>query len=71
MHYGYAQVAGDKVTLLAQMAELSEDIDLERARDAEHRAKEKLDAVHHEEDNSLDKLEAKLRRAMTRQKAGH
>ena len=34
VHYGYVQVAGDRVTLLSQMVETSGEIDLERARES-------------------------------------
>ena len=72
VHYGYAQVQGDRVTLLSGMVELSDEIDLERARNAEQRAREKLReliAQQNEERNRLDKFEAKLRRSLVRQQA--
>lgn len=71
IHYGYAQVALDKVTLLSQMVELSDDIDRDRAHNAEKKAREKLGSASHKEQGSdtNDKLEAKLRRALARQMA--
>ncbi len=40
---GYMQVNEDKVIILAESAELSEEIDLERAKTAEERARKLLD----------------------------
>jgi len=73
VHYGYAQVQGSTVTVLAQMAEEAAVIDLNRARDAERRAREKLQelvAAQTEEDSRMDKYEAKLKRALVRLSLG-
>jgi F-type H+-transporting ATPase subunit epsilon len=40
--WGYAEVGPDKVTILADSAEKSEDIDVERAKEAMKRAEERL-----------------------------
>ena len=71
VHYGYAQVAADTVTLLSQMVELSGEIDLERAREAERKAREKLSAAASggEEKVESAKFEAKLKRSTVRQQA--
>ena len=72
VHYGYAQVQGSTVTVLSEMVELADDIDEERARNAEQRAREELRALiakQNEEKARLDKYEAKLRRALIRQQA--
>ena len=42
VHAGLAEVLPDKVTLLAEIAEWPEEIDLERARSAEDRARERI-----------------------------
>ena len=42
---GYAQVGPDKVTILAETAELAEEIDLERAKNAVSKAEEDLKAL--------------------------
>ena len=72
VHYGYGQVSADKVTLLAQVAELASEIDPERARRAEQNAREKLaraaSGEEEEEESSFSKFEAKLKRSMVRQK---
>lgn len=54
MHAGFAEILGDKVTLLAELAEWPEEIDLERAEAARERAEER---IHNRNDN-LD-LEAR------------
>ena len=40
---GFAEVSGNKVTVLAEVAERPEDIDAERARKAQERAKQRLE----------------------------
>ena len=42
MAWGFAEVLPDKVTVLAELAELPEDIDVERAREAKERAEKRL-----------------------------
>ncbi len=42
INWGYAEVGPDKVTILADSAERSDDIDIERAKEAMKRAEEKL-----------------------------
>ncbi len=41
--FGFAEVQPDRVTILAQIAESAEEIDVTRAKDAERRAKGRLD----------------------------
>lgn len=43
--FGFAEILPDRVTILAQVAERAEDIDLERAKEAERRARERLAAT--------------------------
>ncbi len=73
VHYGYVQVAADRVTLLSQMLEPAEEIDLERARQAEQKAREQLRsaAAGGKDENGIpfEKIESKLKRALVRQKA--
>ncbi len=73
VHYGYVQVAADRVTLLSHMVEPSEEIDLERARQAEQKAREQLRSGaaggKDENGNETGKIESKLKRALVRQKA--
>ena len=42
VNWGYAEVGPDKVTILADSAEKSEEIDVERAKEAMKRAEERL-----------------------------
>ncbi len=42
VNWGYAEVGPDKVTILADSAEKSEEIDVERAREAMKRSEERL-----------------------------
>jgi F-type H+-transporting ATPase subunit epsilon len=56
---GFAEVTGEKVTVLADSAELGKEIDIERARRAKERAERRLAA---------GRSEAALRRAMARMK---
>ena len=75
VHWGYAQVEKNRVTVLAELAESAEDIDVERARDAETRAKEELSQINlsaddwESEKRRQDKYELKLKRSLVRQQA--
>jgi F-type H+-transporting ATPase subunit epsilon len=40
--FGFAEILPDRVTILAQIAERAEDVDVNRARDAQRRAQERL-----------------------------
>jgi F-type H+-transporting ATPase subunit epsilon len=64
---GYAEIHRDKVTVLAEAAELAEEINEERARQSETQAKEKL--LGRDKDLDLDEATAALRRAGARMKA--
>ena len=69
VHYGYAQVHGNKVTVLSEMAELGQSIDGGRARSAEKKAREELDRLSKEGESSrMKKFQAKLERAIVRQR---
>jgi F-type H+-transporting ATPase subunit epsilon len=61
---GYMEITRDKVVVLAETAELPEEVDVERALAAQRRAKERLAAHSHDVD--LVRAQAALRRAMTR-----
>jgi len=63
VNWGYAEVGPDKVIILADSAERSEDIDVERARQAMKRAEERL-----KQGEKIDhaRATAALERAMTR-----
>ncbi|HMI54048.1 MAG TPA: F0F1 ATP synthase subunit epsilon [Candidatus Saccharimonadales bacterium] len=65
---GFAEVLPDKVTILAETAELAAEIDLERARKALVRAQERLASVSPEID--WDRATVALSRALVRVKLG-
>ncbi len=61
---GMARVAGDKVVILVDFAELASEIDAVRAQEARERAEALIRARR--DDRSVANAEAALRRAMTR-----
>ena len=64
VHAGFAEILGDKVTLLAELAEWPEEIDLERAEAARERAEER---IHNRNDNlDLKRAEFALHKALIR-----
>lgn len=63
VNWGYAEVGPGKVMVLADSAEKSEDIDVERARAAMKRAEERLKKA---EEIDFKRAEAALERAVTR-----
>ena len=73
VHWGYAQVDGNNVRVLAELAETADEIDLTRAQEAEKKAKELLqsgDPTESEwkDEESRQKIyENKLRRSFVRQ----
>jgi F-type H+-transporting ATPase subunit epsilon len=64
---GFAQVAENKVTILADMAEKAREIDLDRAQRARERAEKRLAAARAEEVDFV-RAEAALKRALLRLK---
>lgn len=65
IHAGFAEILGDQVTILAEIAEWPEEIDLNRAREAEDRARQRLS--DHQADLDVKRAELALKRALTRQ----
>ena len=64
---GFAEVTGQKVTIVAEAAEAGREIDIERARRALERAEKRL-AQARTDDVDWARAEAALRRAMVRMK---
>ncbi len=62
--WGFAEVLPDKVTILAEVAERAQDIDVERARKARQRAEQRLQAASTDVD--YGRALAALQRATTR-----
>ena len=75
VHWGYAQVESERVTILAELAESVSEIDIERAKLAESKARDIISKIDmsssdwESEKKRLDKYEFKLKRALVRQKA--
>jgi len=63
VNWGYAEVGAEKVMILADSAERSEDIDLDRAMAAKRRAEERL---KHAENVDFARAEAAIERAVMR-----
>ena len=73
VHWGYAQVDGKNVRVLVELVESAEEIDLERAKEAENKAKNNLSSSNkteniENEDNRQIKYENKLKRSIIRQR---
>ena len=73
IHWGYAQVDGNNVRVLAELAEAADEIDLPRAKEAEKKAKELLQSgappvsEWKEEESRQNIYENKLQRSVVRQ----
>jgi len=63
VHRGFVQVSGDEVTILSDVSEKAEDIDIDRARAAKAAAEEALAADHDDDDaaGALARAELRLR----------
>ena len=64
---GFADVTAGKVLILAEAAELPEEIDIDRARKARERAEARLAATR-QEDIDYTRAKSALQRALTRMK---
>ena len=73
VHWGYVQVEAGRVSVLVELAESADEIDVDRARSAETRARETLSGISvsgenwEAEQQRLTKYEAKFKRALVRQ----
>jgi ATP synthase, F1 epsilon subunit (delta in mitochondria) len=65
---GFAEVADNKITILAQAAELAENIDVERAEKAKARAEERLQNAKHQDGIDIVRAENAMKRAIMRLK---
>ena len=64
LHSGVVEILPDKVTILAEVIEWPEEIDLHRAEAAMERAKERI--AHRTSDTDIARAETALMRAMAR-----
>lgn len=67
VHGGFIEVRPDEVTILAEAAELPEEIDIERARKAKERAEERLRQAQQDKIDFV-RAENALKRALNRLK---
>tara|TARA_Y100001970_G_C14232255_1_gene859405 strand:- start:1940 stop:2365 length:426 start_codon:yes stop_codon:yes gene_type:complete len=73
VHSGYAQVDGKSLRVLVELAELKDEIDLERAKSAEKKANIQLNSPQKNNEMNDDektrlKYELKLKRSLVRQR---
>ncbi|CAH8767455.1 F0F1 ATP synthase subunit epsilon [Paenibacillus dendritiformis] len=68
VHGGFVEVRRDKVVVLAESAELPEEIDIERAKAAKARAEQRLAMAQRSKQDHVDfrRAELSLQRAVTR-----
>jgi len=64
IHGGFAEILKDRVTILAEIAEWPDEIDLRRAEEAKIRAERRINTEG--EGIDMDRAEASLRRALAR-----
>jgi F-type H+-transporting ATPase subunit epsilon len=64
VHAGFAEILGDRVTLLAELAEWPDEIDVARAQAAKERAEQRL--ASHTEEIDVKRAEYALRKALIR-----
>ena len=64
--FGFAEVLPDRVTVLAQIAELAQDIDIARAESAKQRAEERVSKVSPQPDMDFERARIALLKALTR-----
>ncbi len=64
VHAGFAEILENKVTIMAEVAEWPEEIDLNRAEEARIRAERRLNEEG--EGVNIDRAEAALRRSLAR-----
>ena len=64
VHAGFAEILGDKVTLLAELAEWPDEIDEKRAEAAKERAEQRL--ASHSGDVDVKRAEFALKKALIR-----
>ncbi|MBR4026130.1 MAG: F0F1 ATP synthase subunit epsilon [Lachnospiraceae bacterium] len=64
VHAGFAEILNDKITILAEVAEWPNEIDVARAEAAKVRAEQRI--ANRTDDLDIKRAELALRRAMTR-----
>ena len=69
IHSGFAEILGDKVTFLAELAEWPDEIDIDRAQAAKERAEQRLS--NHTAEIDEKRAEFALRKALIRIDVAH
>ena len=64
LHTGFMEILGDRITILAEIAEWPDEIDVARAEAAKERAEKRL--ASHQEEVDVKRAEYALRRALVR-----
>ena len=64
VHSGFAEILGDKITFLAEVAEWPNEIDVKRAEEARNRAEQRI--TDHTTETDIKRAEFALRKALTR-----
>lgn len=64
VHAGFVEILSDRITVMAEVAEWPEEIDINRAKDAELRAERRLQA--HDPKIDTSRAEVALKRALAR-----
>ncbi|MFQ6842388.1 MAG: ATP synthase F1 subunit epsilon [Lachnospiraceae bacterium] len=65
IHAGFVEILPDKISMMAEVAEWPDEIDLNRAKEAELRAERRLQA--HDPNINMSRAELALKRALVRQ----
>ena len=65
IHAGFVEILPDKISMMAEVAEWPDEIDLNRAKEAELRAERRLQA--HDSKINMSRAELALKRALVRQ----
>jgi F-type H+-transporting ATPase subunit epsilon len=66
---GYFEIHDDRLIILAEVAEPSEGIDVERAKAAEQRARDRIQRAAHDDTIDAARAEYALKKALVRQEA--
>ncbi len=65
VHAGFVEIQGDSVTFMAEIAEWPDEIDVNRAAEAEERARRRI--AQHEAGMDMQRAEIALRKSLVRQ----
>ncbi len=66
LHSGFAEILQDRMTILAEVIEWPEEIDINRANEARIRAERRLSNASNEENVNMMRAELALKRSLTR-----